>query len=95
MNEDLKHKPHEIVCKNRNLLEVSGVVGVESFDSEEFLLETQCGFLGIRGHELHIKSLNLENGLVAIEGQFYDMSYLDTHVPRADRTKNLLGKLFR
>lgn len=93
--EERRQRPHEVICKNRNLLEVSGVVGVESFDSEEFLLETQCGFLGVRGHELHIKSFDLDEGMVAIEGQFYDISYLDAHVPRSDRQKNLLGRLFK
>ncbi|TCP66218.1 sporulation protein YabP [Baia soyae] len=93
--EERRQRPHEIVCKNRNMLEVSGVVGVESFDSEEFLLETDCGYLGIRGRELHIKNLDLMSGMVVIEGQFDDISYLDANTPPSERQKNLLGRLFK
>ena len=68
MIEHGKTKRQEIKMLNRKLLEISGVLNVESFDSEEFLLETECGFLTITGQNLHIKNLNLEQGLVAIEG---------------------------
>ncbi|MFC4075529.1 sporulation protein YabP [Salinithrix halophila] len=86
---------HEVVMVGRNSLDVSGVIGVESFDSEEFLLQTECGYLGIRGNNLHIKSLDLEAGRVAIQGEFYEMSYLDDGAPRGEKAKSLLGRLFR
>jgi sporulation protein YabP len=86
---------HEVVLSGRNALDVSGVISLESFDSEEFLLNTECGYLGIRGQNLHIKSLDLEQGKVSIEGSFYEMSYLDDGTSRMDKTKGLLGRLFR
>lgn len=78
---------------NRKLLEVSGVLNVESFDSEEFLLETDCGFLMIRGQNLHIKNLSLDQGLVAIEGFVNELAYLDAN--SQGKTKGFLGKLFK
>ncbi|OYD06358.1 sporulation protein YabP [Paludifilum halophilum] len=86
---------HEVVMVGRNALDVTGVIGVESFDSEEFLLQTECGFLGIRGNNLHLKSLDLEQGRVAIEGELYEMSYLDDGAPRGEKSKNFFGRLFR
>lgn len=86
---------HEVVLVGRNTLDVTGVTGVDSFDSEEFLLQTECGYLGIRGTNLHIKTLDLEQGKVAIEGEFHEMSYLDDGHQRADRAKSLMGRLFR
>jgi len=62
-----KMKRQEVKMLNRKLLELSGVLNVDSFDSEEFLLETECGFLAIKGQNLHIKNLKLEQGLVGIE----------------------------
>lgn len=93
MMEDVKH--HELIMTNRNELEVSGVTGVESFDSEEFLLATEYGYVGIRGHELHLKNLDLEQGIVSIRGQFLDISYLDVNQPRGEKSKGVLGRLFR
>ncbi|MDR6227098.1 sporulation protein YabP [Desmospora profundinema] len=86
---------HQVVMVGRNTLDVTGVVGVESFDSEEFLLHTECGYLGIRGNNLHIKNLNLEEGRVAIQGEFYEMSYLDDGSTRGEKAKSFLGRLFR
>lgn len=86
---------HELILTNRNELEISGVTGIESFDSEEFLLSTEYGYLGIRGQELHLKNLNLEEGVISIRGQFLDFSYLDVNHPRSDKTKSVLGRLFR
>ncbi len=80
---------------DRSTLEVSGVLNVESFDSEEFLLETSCGFLSIHGQNLHIKNLSLDQGLVAIEGAVSDMEYIDEGHSAGDKTKGIFGKLFK
>jgi len=93
MIEQSKIKRQEIKMLNRKLLEISGVLNVESFDSEEFLLETECGFLTIRGKNLHIKNLSLEQGLVAIEGMVDELAYLDAN--SQEKTKGFLGKLFK
>lgn len=93
MVEQGKGKRQELHLLNRKLLELTGVLNVESFDSEEFLLQTELGHLTIRGHNLHIKNLNLEQGLVSIEGQVNSLSYLE---PGANTSgKGFLGKLFR
>lgn len=92
--EPNKVKRQEVKMLNRKLLELSGVTNLESFDSEEFLLETEVGFLTIKGQNLHIKNLNLEQGLVAIEGLVNELAYVDgagTHT----KSKGLLGKLFK
>ncbi|EGL19672.1 sporulation protein YabP [Paenibacillus chitinolyticus] len=93
MMEAGKTKRQEVKMLNRKLLEISGVKNVESFDSEEFLLETDCGFLLIKGQNLHIKNLSLEQGLVAIEGYVNALSYVDANSP--EKNKGFLGKLFK
>jgi sporulation protein YabP len=86
-------KRQELKMMNRKVLEISGINSVESFDSEEFLLETECGFLAIRGHNLHIKNMNLEQGIVAIEGLVNSLTYLDGN--QQNKTKGFFGKLFK
>jgi sporulation protein YabP len=88
-----KTKRQEVKMLNRKLLEITGVLNVESFDSEEFLLETECGFLTIKGQNLHIKNLSLDQGLVAIEGYVNELAYVDANTQ--GKTKGLLGKLFK
>jgi len=93
MIEPVKNKRQEIKMLNRKLLEISGVKNVDSFDSEEFLLETECGYLTVRGANLHIKNLNLEQGLVAIEGTVNELTYLDGHAP--GKSTGFFSKLFK
>ncbi|UJF33112.1 sporulation protein YabP [Paenibacillus hexagrammi] len=93
MIDPVKNKRQEIKMLNRKLLEISGVLNVESFDSEEFLLETELGYLMIKGQNLHIKNLSLEQGLVAIEGVVSDLSYVDGN--SQEKSKGFLGKLFK
>ncbi|CAM4486490.1 sporulation protein YabP [Paenibacillus tarimensis] len=94
MNEHGKSaKRQEVKMLNRKVLELTGVSNVESFDSEEFLLETECGFVTVRGQNLHMKHLSLEQGLVAIEGLVHSIAYLDGAA--ADKSKGFLGKLFK
>lgn len=88
-----KVKRQEVKMLNRKLLEISGVINVESFDSEEFLLETEFGFLTIKGQNLHIKNLSLEQGLVAIEGLINALGYVDSG--GQGKSKGWLGKLFK
>lgn len=90
-----QYERHEIVVLNRQAIEVSGVMNVESFDSREFVLETSYGFLAIRGENLHIKTLSLETGVVAIEGMIYDLGYFDDGLSTSAKAKGILGKLFR
>jgi sporulation protein YabP len=91
--DPLKPKRQEIKMLNRKVLEISGVLNVESFDSEEFLLETDSGFLTIKGSNLHMKNFNLEQGMVAIEGLIDALIYLDSG--NSKKTKGLLGKMFK
>ncbi|WP_420810420.1 MULTISPECIES: sporulation protein YabP [Halobacillus] len=78
---------------NRRNLEISGVREVDSFDSEEFLLQTSMGYLVIRGHNLQMKNLDLEEGEVSIKGRVDEMTYLDEN--QGEKAKGLFSKLFK
>ena len=85
---------HQVLIVSREYVEVTGVTGVESFDTHEFILQTTNGMLSLRGENLHIKALNLENGLVSIEGTIYDLAYMEGG--RSDkRGKKLWGRLMK
>ncbi|MBM0067767.1 sporulation protein YabP [Alkalicoccobacillus gibsonii] len=93
MGRASESKDHDITLKGRKQLDITGVKQVESFDNEEFLMETTMGFLSVKGQNLHMKNLNVEQGLVSIEGKIHDMIYLDQS--GQDKSKGFLGKLFK
>ena len=86
-------REHNIRINNRKELEINGVKEIDSFDNEEFLLETNMGYLIIRGQNLQLKNLNVEEGLVQIQGKVYELTYVDEQ--QQERAKGLFSKLFK
>ncbi|MGX6446288.1 sporulation protein YabP [Neobacillus sp. K501] len=84
---------HDVIMRGRKLLDITGVKQVESFDNEEFLLETSMGFLAIKGQNLQMKNLDVEKGIVSIKGKIFDLVYLDEH--HGEKTKGFFSKIFR
>jgi sporulation protein YabP len=84
---------HDLVMRGRRSLEITGVKQVESFDNEEFLLETVMGFLAIKGQNLQMKNLDVDKGIVSIKGKIFDLVYLDEH--QGEKAKGFFSKLFR
>ena len=88
-----KTAEQNLTLLNRKVLELSGVTKVDSFDSQLFILKTVLGDLTIKGYGLHMKHLNLESGLVIIEGNVHSLSYSDS--ASGNKKKSLVGQLFR
>lgn len=84
---------HDLTMRGRKVLEITGVKQVESFDNEEFLLETTMGFLSIHGQNLQMKNLDVDKGIVSIKGKIYDLVYLDDQGPV--KAKGFFGKIFK
>lgn len=84
---------HDIIMRGRRLLDITGVKQVESFDNEEFLLETVMGFLSIKGQNLQMKNLDVDKGIVSIKGKVFELVYLDEQ--HGEKAKGFFSKLFR
>ena len=85
---------HGITLAERKNIVVSGVKKIESFDNEEFLMETTLGFLMIKGEELEIIKLDTYQGNVSIKGKIDSLNYLDSG-KKQDKDNSLLSKLFK
>lgn len=85
-------KDHQLNMKNRKSLDLTGVKEIDSFDHEEFLIETVMGYLIVRGNHLQLKNLDVSEGLVTIEGKIYELSYIDEQTEKA---KGFFSKLFK
>lgn len=84
---------HFVKMNNRKNLEITGVKEVDSFDNEEFLLETVMGYLIVRGENLQLKNLDVSEGSVTIKGKIYELSYVDEQ--QQEKAKGFFSKLFR
>ncbi|TFB21030.1 sporulation protein YabP [Filobacillus milosensis] len=92
-NERDRERDHELKLVNRRRMELTGVKDVDSFDTEEFLLQTTLGYLVVRGENLHMKNLNVEEGLLTIQGKIEAFSYIDDH--QGNKGKGFLSKIFK
>ncbi len=75
MEEKREKRGHRLTIDNRKSGTVSGVLDVLAFDVNEIQLETELGFLAVKGKDLHISRLTLERGEVDLEGTVESLTY--------------------
>ena len=86
-------KGHRLVMENREQLALTGVQKVRSFDPKEIVLETELGILSIKGEQLAIKLLNLEQGMVDLQGHVGALIYHRN--TNGGSRQGLLNRIFR
>lgn len=79
--------------ENRKKLTLSGVVEVMNFDEEKIDLTTKLGNLTIKGEELKMNKLDVQNGDVIIVGNISSMVYNGKEIKKSG--ESLLSKLFK
>lgn len=89
-NKNISKTEQSLILKDRKYLDLSGVKEVVSFNEEKVILHTSQGLLDIKGQELNIHNLNLDNGNIKIEGLFSSLVFTDKSTE-----KGLLKKLFK
>lgn len=88
-----QHK-HKITLTDREILEIGGIINVEKFTDDDVLLETEQGMLDIKGEKMHMKQLNLDGGLIVVEGLIRSLTYSESTSPR-EKGKGFLRNLFK
>ena len=68
---------HGVTINERKNIVITGVKKIDSFDNEEFLLETNMGYMIIKGSELEIIKLDTYQGNVSIKGKINSLEYLE------------------
>ena len=87
---EVKDKSFMLTIRNRDRLELDGVINVEGFGEEYLILSTALGELTVEGSDLKIESLTKENGEILIIGKINGLFY------KEDRSEHgFFKKLFR
>ena len=93
MDKDIVNYNHSITLNERKNIIVTGVKKIESFDKEEFLLETNMGFIIIKGKELEIVKLDTYQGVVSIKGTFNSLNYMENN--KKEKEESIFNRLFK
>jgi sporulation protein YabP len=88
-----EEKKSNLTLENRKRLVLNGVVEVVSFNEEKILLNTIQGILTIKGVELKMNKLDVQNGDVVIVGKIDSFSYSGSEAKQ--NNENILKKLFK
>ena len=83
---------HSFSVSERKNIIISGVVRIESFDNEEFLLETVQGYMNIKGENLELVKLDTYQGNVTIKGKIDSIIYIDENIKKES---SMFTKLFK
>ena len=82
---------HIVTLRNRKRIDLTSIKSIERFDQEEFFIHTSQGHLLIRGEQLRIIQLDVDKGLLSLEGEIKLLQYDEEESPLS---KSLLHKLF-
>lgn len=70
-------RTHTLTLENRERIVLTGVDDVDNFNEGEINLMTGSGYISIRGSDLHISQLSIDDGHLVIEGHIDGLMYSD------------------
>ena len=94
MDKDIVIGSHNINITGRKNINLTGVKKIENFDENEFLLETNMGYLLIKGKNLEIIKLDTYQGDVSIKGKIDSLNYLEES-NKKQKNESVFSKLFK
>lgn len=94
MDKDIVIGSHNINITGRKNINLTGVKKIDNFDENEFLLETNMGYLLIKGKELEIIKLDTYQGDVSIKGKIDSLNYLEES-NKKQKNESVFSKLFK
>lgn len=84
---------HNVLMENREHVSLTGVVDVLSFDEEGIIADTEQGMIVIKGSNLHVGKLNLEDGQLSVDGFVESIDYTDGQLGKGKGS--FLGRIFK
>ena len=94
MEENIKK--HCVSINERKEVFIDGILKLDSFDKNEFLISTSKGYLHITGKDLTLGNMDMEKGTLSINGSIDSVSYLNssTEQNKEGFLKNYLSNEF-
>jgi sporulation protein YabP len=94
MEKEIMSGNHIINMTNRKTINISGVKKIESFNDFEFLLETNMGYMEIKGSDLEIVKLDTYQGDVSIKGKIDSIIYNESS-NKKNKEESIFSRLFK
>ena len=85
-------REQNIVIQNREKSVITGVEDILSFDDELVIVKTDLGMLTLKGENLKMNKLNLENNELIVEGRTSAICYSDA---LENKKQGFMNKIFK
>ena len=92
MDKVIDSTKHEVKIIDRGLLYLTGIDKINSFDNEEFVMESIMGNLILKGENLEIIKLDTHDGIVSIKGTINSIYYDED---RKKDNEGFFSKIFK
>ena len=101
MDKEIITSNHSVSINERKSISITGVKKIDSFDNEEFLMDTVMGYVVIKGEDLEIVKLDKPIigyygalGNVSIKGKINSLSYIEGS-GKKNKDSGVFSKLFK
>lgn len=72
---------HFVSIENRKKIIISAVTGVDAFDEEAIIINLEEQKMIVNGKDLHIETLDLEEGKLVGVGEIEEIAYINKKAP--------------
>lgn len=93
-NKEVLNTSHSVQINERKTAFLTGIKKIESFDANEFFVESIMGYILIKGENLELIKLDTFQGNLSIKGRIDSLTYLEEQNKKI-KTENMLSKLFK
>lgn len=88
VNGLVNNSQHKIICENRKTLCITGVERADNANPNHFSCVVMGRELNISGKDLQVKKLDVQEGIVELQGEIDSINY-------AQEKKSLIKRLFK
>ena len=86
---------HALNMIDRKKISINGIKKIDSFDKEEFLIDSVMGYIIIKGNELKLIKLDTKDGILAIKGFINSINYVDENITKKNKENSVISRLFK
>ncbi len=94
-DKEIQNYNHTFNMIERKNVTISGVKKIDSFDSEEFLIESVMGYIVLKGSGLELIKLDTMSGIVTIKGLVNSINYVDENISKKQKETSVISRLFK
>ncbi len=89
----MESRTYDILIKNREGASLNGVTKLDSFNHQEFLVNTELGYVHIKGNDLSLGQMDMDKGTLTINGTIDAISYVNN--TKTEVKESFFKKLFK